>query len=78
MDGIRIYFFGQLTDVTGVQQVTVPVMLDTKALEQWLLLEYPGLAAKKYRIAVNNQLIRGTTSLARDSEVALLPPFSGG
>lgn len=78
MDGIRIYFFGQLTDVTGVQQVTVPVMPDSAQLEQWLLKQYPGLAAKKYRIAVNNQLIAGTTSLARDSEVALLPPFSGG
>jgi sulfur-carrier protein len=78
MDGIRIYFFGQLTDVTGVQQVTVPVMLDTTALELWLLHAYPGLAVKKYRIAVNNQLITGTTSLAKDSEVALLPPFSGG
>lgn len=78
MDGIRIYFFGQLTDVTGVQQVTVPVMPDSAQLEQWLLKQYPGLAAKKYRIAVNNQLITGTTSLTRDSEVALLPPFSGG
>lgn len=78
MDGIRVYFFGQLTDVTGVEQVTVPVMIDSATLEQWLLQKYPGLAAKKYRMAVNKQLISATTALTKDSEVALLPPFSGG
>lgn len=78
MDGIKVYFFGQLTDVTGVEQVTVPVMEDSAALELWLLQRYPGLAAKKYRMAVNKQLISATTALSRDSEVALLPPFSGG
>ena len=78
MDGIKVYFFGQLTDVTGVEQVTVPVMEDSAALEQWLLLNYPGLAAKKYRMAVNKQLISATTALTKGSEVALLPPFSGG
>jgi sulfur-carrier protein len=78
MDGIRVYFFGQLTDVTGVEQVTVPVMIDSATLEQWLLRKYPGLAAKKYRIAVNKQVISATTALTGDSEVAFLPPFSGG
>ena len=78
MDGIKVYFFGQLTDVTGVEQVTVPVMEDSAAVEQWLLQKYPGLTAKKYRMAVNKQLISATTALTKGSEVALLPPFSGG
>jgi molybdopterin converting factor small subunit len=39
---------------------------------------YPELAATKYVIAVDKQVITENTVLSKKSMVALLPPFSGG
>jgi sulfur-carrier protein len=78
MDGIVVYIFGQLTDVTGVQQVALPVIKDTGELERVLLQQFPGLEGRKFRIAVDRQLVSGTVALHAGAEVALMPPFSGG
>jgi molybdopterin synthase sulfur carrier subunit len=78
MDGIEVIFFGQLTDATGTQRVVVPVMKDTVALERYLHERFPGLAAMKYRIAVNRQMATSPVGLDGGAQVALMPPFSGG
>ena len=78
IDGMNIKIFGQLTDITGNNSVTLEDVADTDVLIQQLQLKYPALSNTKYAVAVNKQIIQHTTALQQDAEIALLPPFSGG
>jgi len=69
--------FGKLADIAG-NSVSVNDVNDTDSLMTVLEKIYPALAGAKYVVAVNKQVIKGNTSLDKNSEVALLPPFSGG
>ena len=51
---------------------------DTNALVKELHILYPALAGAKYVIAVDKKVVNENTTLAENSIVALLPPFSGG
>ena len=75
---VKILFFGQLTDATGVSELVLDKPSDTNALIQQLNALYPGLASKKYLVAVNARTIAENTMLEDNSTIALLPPFSGG
>lgn len=70
--------FGQLADLAGTSLLTVSNVVDTDQLSQKLHADYPFLKEKKFLIAVNQKIITGITELDERSQVALLPPFSGG
>lgn len=74
---IQVILFGQLTDIAG-NPVFLNDISDTNSLVKSLHENYPELAAAKYVIAVNKEIVNQNTRLTADSEVALLPPFSGG
>ena len=69
--------FGRLADIAG-NSVSVNDVNDTDSLIADLQKNYPALTETKYVVAVNKQVIKGNTLLDKNSEVALLPPFSGG
>ena len=75
---IKIILFGQLRDIAGSNSLVLEDVADTKELEEQLKQQYPGLAASKYIIAVDKELVQENTSLNENNTVALLPPFSGG
>jgi molybdopterin converting factor small subunit len=75
---MNITFFGPLTDITGANTVTLEEIPDTDALRARLEERFPGLQDRKFVISVNNKVVRDNTPLTSTSEVALLPPFSGG
>jgi sulfur-carrier protein len=75
---VQVIVFGQLTDIVGHQPVTVADATDTVQLIQQLNERYPALASASYIIAVDKQIVSGTTLLTGDHTVALLPPFAGG
>lgn len=75
---MTIRLFGQLTDVTGSNCITIDDVANTDELLQKLIAKFPALSNCKYAIAVNKNIIQTKTSLEHDMEVALLPPFSGG
>jgi molybdopterin converting factor small subunit len=74
---IHIILFGRLADIAG-NSVSLDNVSDTDGLVRALHNTYPALAESKYVIAVNKQVITSNTSLNENSEVALLPPYSGG
>jgi sulfur-carrier protein len=74
---MHIILFGRLVDIAG-SSVVIDAVQDTDSLVMTLHKKYPELARKKYVIAVNKQVIVSNTPLDEKSEVALLPPFSGG
>jgi molybdopterin converting factor small subunit len=69
--------FGKLVDIAG-NSISVDEVKDTDSLVNSLNKIYPALANTKYVIAVNKKVINQNTILDNRSEIALLPPFSGG
>ena len=74
---LKVIMFGKLVDIAG-NSVSVNDAKDTDSLVNVLNKTYPALAATKYVIAVNKKVINQNTVLDNNSEIALLPPFSGG
>ncbi len=73
-----IKVFGQIADIVGSNSFEVTNAADTDELIKNLQEKFPALNENAYKIAVNRSIIQTNTSLHKDSEVALLPPFSGG
>ena len=75
---ITILFFGALADISGAGKIEFQYSEDTEKLNEQLIIKYPLLKNKNYRIAVNKVLINKTQLLNEGDTVALLPPFAGG
>ena len=75
---MKITLFGQLTDITGSSSIAVEAVPDTDALVQAVNTLYPAMAGVKYIVAVNKKAVNGNTIINENSDLAFLPPFSGG
>jgi len=75
---VNIIIFGQLTDITGEQNLILKDVGDTNQLVARLNTMFPAMANAKFVIAVDKQVISENTILESNSTIALLPPFSGG
>lgn len=75
---IHVLFFGQLTDITGSDSISMNDIIDTDSMVETLQQRYPALANSKYLVAVDKKIISTNTQLTDNCTVALLPPFSGG
>jgi len=73
-----VKLYGVLTDHTKTHQIEIPAVGDTEALMTYLESKFPGIGIFSIRIAVNNILVEGKTSLAAGDTVSLIPPFPGG
>ncbi|HEX5775554.1 MAG TPA: MoaD/ThiS family protein [Caulobacteraceae bacterium] len=72
----RVLLFGQLADLAGWRERTIeaPTLAAMKALlAPELDVDAPGVNA-----AVDRAIVRGDVELSTSSEVAFLPPMSGG
>ena len=75
---IKIKYFGLLTEITNCQDEYVNDSLSTvKELLDLLFKKYPELKDKDFQVAQNNSIVALETKLD-NTEIALLPPFSGG
>jgi molybdopterin converting factor small subunit len=75
---MKITLFGQLTDITGSSSIAVESVQDTDALVQAVNTLYPAMAGVKYIVAVNKKAVNSNTIINETSDLAFLPPFSGG
>ncbi len=75
---VNIILFGQLTDISLTDTITLEGIGDTDHVIETLQKTYPALANSKYIIAVDKKVISENTLLTNNCTVALLPPFSGG
>lgn len=74
---VRVVAFGPLTDIMGRKELLFEAA-DIDDLKNKLEVQFPGLNARKFAIAVNREFITGNSILPQNAEVALLPPSSGG
>lgn len=78
---MKLIFFGRLRDAMGTHELeySIPTnVADIEALRQILGRDYPALLDLTVRLAVDDVLVGGPTSIAGVREIAFLPPVSGG
>lgn len=78
---MKFLFFGRLRDEVGASEIesSVPARIaDSEALRSWVGAEHPALLDPKVRIALDDVLASGPAPIKGVSEVAFLPPVSGG
>ena len=75
---IEILFFGQLTDKTGCNSVTIENPGTIGELRKMLIQKYPKLELAKFTFAINNKIATETEIIQDQAKIALMPPFSGG
>ncbi len=75
---MAIQIFGNLNDIVNKPfTVTYPVSLG--AFKAILHQHFPELQSMSYQIAIDRQMDEDETlQLTENTEIALLPPFSGG
>lgn len=74
----EIHIFGSLVDVIGANKITLEEIQDSDVLLNVLHQKFPLLVDKKMLIAIDKKIITSKTIFHSSSEIALLPPFSGG
>ena len=77
---IKILYFGRLAEITNKNEEMLEVASDQTVKELLLSIaqNYKGLEKHSFKIAVNQKIVKLEESLANATEIALLPPFSGG
>lgn len=79
---MRVLFFAQAAEVVGSREEVWEEPQHLTASEFWakLVLRHPGMEPlqAQCRLAVNQQFLSYGETIPPDSEVAVLPPVSGG
>ena len=78
MATVNLFYFGSVTDITGISSEETDSPETLEELNEMLQVRYPKLAGNSYRFSVNRKLITGNRQLIDGDEIALLPPFAGG
>ena len=72
---LTLLLYGPLQDQFGKKQMTMEMPENSTVLS---LLEQLNLDPNIVKVAVNGQIVAKTMILVEESEIALLPPVSGG
>ena len=78
---MKVRLFGVLQSTLKADSVDVTEKVSTVAdLEKALMEQYPDLVPhqKTWRVAVDQEYARGPDPVTAHSEVAIIPPVSGG
>lgn len=70
--------FGMIAEKIGADSIQVVGIETIDELKSYLNLRFPNLKGMKFSIALDKKIIQNTRDIPSGSEVALLPPFSGG
>ncbi|WCT14028.1 MoaD/ThiS family protein [Mucilaginibacter jinjuensis] len=79
---MEILLFGITRDIAGKAKLTIPTGEDLQTvgdLRIWLGQQYPAMAAlNSLAVAVDSEYADDNTFINSVSEIALIPPVSGG
>lgn len=75
---VRVLLFGLLAEYCQSKELFLSNVNCTDDVQKQIIARYPMLSGMKYFISVDKNIIHSNTSINSNSEVALLPPFSGG
>jgi molybdopterin synthase sulfur carrier subunit len=75
---IKLVAFGVLQEIIGAPSIFISCDPNLESCKENLIKQYPALAKQAIQYAINHQLASENIALTNGSEIALLPPFSGG
>lgn len=75
---ITVKAFGMIAEKIGSGEIQLSQISTIEELRKSLFDQFPDLKNMKFSIAINKQLSSGDAIISEGSEIALLPPFSGG
>ena len=76
---MKVLLFGIAREITGATELEIPAQKTVHELKTWLGKQYPQLGAlKSIAIAIDREYANDDQVLPGDSEIALIPPVSGG
>lgn len=75
---VKVLAFGIVAEKISLSEIYLENVSDLHTLKDALSLRFPELANIKYSVSINRKLVYQNAPIDSDSEVALLPPFSGG
>lgn len=77
---IKILYFGRLAEITNKNEEVLEVASDqtVKELLHSISQNYKGLEKLSFKIALNQKIVEQDEPITNATEIALLPPFSGG
>lgn len=75
---ITVRAFGMIAEKIGSGQIQLSGISTIEEVRDLLFEKFPDLKNMKFSIAIDKQLVSGNAPIPADSEIALLPPFSGG
>ncbi len=75
---MKVKVFGRLVEICKSDSIELESVQTVYQLKEYLENKFPALLNQKYLIAKNKKIISGNEEVSEDSELALMPPFSGG
>ena len=75
MNHHTVLFFGPLRELFGASQMEVEMPNDSTVLD---LCEQLKIDPTIIKVAVDGEIVSISENLSKDSQIALLPPVSGG
>jgi len=75
---MTIQCYGRIKEITGADIIVVQMAENEKDLREKIIRRFPILQNEAFAVAVNRKILSSNETFLPDSEIALLPPFSGG
>lgn len=75
---VEVLFYGMVSEAAGTSSIKCRDIRDTDKLSEQLTTSLPQLQNMTYVMALNQEIIKETTSINDGDVIALLPPFAGG
>lgn len=70
--------FGRLAELCGSHLIEIDPADSVDSVKDKIERKFPELKNQKYLVAIDKQIAGSNVSLKHDSEIALMPPYSGG
>lgn len=77
---VSVKYFGQIAEAIELnnEYIELPNGASYNQFLEVLNSFHPSLQGYVYKVAVNKKIVNGNVLLEPDSEIAILPPYSGG
>lgn len=75
---MKIKVFGRLQEICGTSFLEMDKVKSVSGLKHDLEKKFPALKEQRYLVSKDKVLTSSDDLLSEDSEVALMPPYSGG
>ncbi len=78
MEKIKVKAFGKLAEIIGQEEFYIQKQDKIGSVRQNLILDFIELKDISFQVAMNHKIVSDDSSMEECTELALLPPFSGG